>query len=335
MKASFAEPSESLQRIEHGSAPMSRQLSQEEIDSFFDSRSAAGASKTAVAFDFRKLDRLPKAQVAAIHLLHETFVRNLTSSLTAYLRTYLSANLISVEQLRYAEFLETLASPTCMVSLSMRPYSGHAVLEINPTVVFPIIDLLLGGKGKIKSSLSRELTDIEQDLLEGVLRIIASNLAETWKGMTKIEFKVDSIDTEPQLSQVMSQTEAVVAIGIEIRIGEYKGMMNLAIPSITLKSMDQLFEQQWKTRRERAQAKPEDGAIQVARRFRCDVVPALQGMKISAASLVALKPGDVVNSCIPVGNNSALLVNGSTHSTGHMIDRDGQALFCIDELQRI
>jgi hypothetical protein len=73
----------------------------------------------------------------------------------------------------------------------------------------------------------------------------------------------------------------------------------------------------------------------MARQFRCDVVPALRGMKISAASLVALKPGDVVNSCIPVGNNIALLVNGSVHSTGHMMDKDGQAMFCIDELQRM
>ena len=33
----------------------------------------------AVKFDFRRPDRIPKSQVRAIHLLHDTFVRNLVS----------------------------------------------------------------------------------------------------------------------------------------------------------------------------------------------------------------------------------------------------------------
>jgi flagellar motor switch protein FliM len=63
-------------------------------------------STPAVRFDFRRPDRIPKSQVRAIHLLHDTFVRNLVSSLSAYLRSYLAVNLVSVEQLSYAEFLD-------------------------------------------------------------------------------------------------------------------------------------------------------------------------------------------------------------------------------------
>ena len=36
-------------------------------------------------------------------------------------------NLVSVEQLSYAEFLEGLPSPTCLVSMGLRPYDGNAV----------------------------------------------------------------------------------------------------------------------------------------------------------------------------------------------------------------
>ncbi len=102
----------------------------------------------AVKFDFRRPDRIPKSQVRAIHLLHDTFVRNLVSSLSAYLRSYLTVNLVSVEQLSYAEFLDGLPSPTCMVSLGLSPYDGNGVLELNPSLVFPILEMLLGGTGK-------------------------------------------------------------------------------------------------------------------------------------------------------------------------------------------
>ena len=111
----------------------------------------AGA-KRAVPFDFRRPDRIAKSQLHAIHQLHDNFVRNLVSSLSAYLRSYLIINLVSVEQLSYSEFLECLPSPTCLASLGLKPYDGNAVLELNSSLIFPILEILLGGDGKLQFS---------------------------------------------------------------------------------------------------------------------------------------------------------------------------------------
>src|SRR5712692_6310854 len=131
-----------------GAQRLSRQLSQQEIDAVFQNINDRKREAPAVKFDFRRPDRIPKSQVRAIHLLHDTFVRNLVSSLSAYLRSYLTVNLVSVEQLSYAEFLEGLPSPTCIVSLRLKPYEGNAVLELNPSIIFPVLEMLLGGNGK-------------------------------------------------------------------------------------------------------------------------------------------------------------------------------------------
>ena len=108
-----------------------KQLSQQEIDAVFQNLQARKGAvenvKKAIPFDFRRPDRIAKSQLRAIHLLHDNFVRNLVSSLSAYLRSYLIVNLVSVEQLSYAEFLECLPSPTCIVSLGLKPYDGNAV----------------------------------------------------------------------------------------------------------------------------------------------------------------------------------------------------------------
>lgn len=87
---------------------MNRQLTQQEIDAVFENSGERKRESTAAKFDFRRPDRIPKSQVRAIHLLHDTFVRNVVSSLSAYLRSYLTVNLVSVEQLSYAEFLDGL-----------------------------------------------------------------------------------------------------------------------------------------------------------------------------------------------------------------------------------
>ena len=79
---------------------MTRQLSQQEIDAVFQNIQGRQTEKTgakrAALFDFRRPDRIAKSQLRAIHQLHDNFVRNLVSSLSAYLRSYLIVNLVSV-----------------------------------------------------------------------------------------------------------------------------------------------------------------------------------------------------------------------------------------------
>src|SRR5579863_149648 len=141
---------------------MSRVLSQDEIDRVFRNRKDQDETSTAkaVAYDFRRPDRIAKDQLRSIHLLHENFARNLASSLSGYLRAYVAVNLVSVEQLSFQEFTQILPSPTSLIALGMKPYDGNAVLEINPTLVFPILEMLLGGSGKTVK-IVREVTEIE------------------------------------------------------------------------------------------------------------------------------------------------------------------------------
>src|ERR1700736_4603321 len=125
-------------------------------------------SKRAQTYDFRRPDRIAKDQLRAIQLLHENFARSLASSLSAYLRAYVAVNLIAVEQLSFLEFSQCLPSPSCLVTLDMKPFEGAAVLEINPALVFPIIEMLLGGSTKSLLKVNREITEIEQSVLDGL-----------------------------------------------------------------------------------------------------------------------------------------------------------------------
>lgn len=289
---------------------MSRQLSQQEIDAFFQ-RGFAGQPSAAAKFDFRRPDRIPKSQVRAIHLLHDMFVRNLVSSLSAYLRSYLLVNLVSVEQLSYAEFLDGLPSPTCIVSLGLRPYEGSGVLELNPSLVFPILEMLLGGSGKHSASIQRDLTDIEQRLLDGLFRIILRDLRAAWQGVATIDFSIESMETEPQLMRTLARNEAVVAIGIEIRMGEMVGMMNIALPSIVIKMMRHKFDQQWSMRKRSATTSDQERVYRLLRNGSLTLEARLQGPTILVRDLLALEEGQLLALDYPVQRPVELLVNGA------------------------
>ena len=211
-------------------------------------RAQVAAARKAAAYDFRRPDRIAKDQLRAIHLLHDNFARNLASSLSGYLRAYVIVNLISVEQLSFAEFTQCLPSPTVLVTLGMKPFDGNAVMELNPSLVFPLLEMLLGGSGK-GAALSRETTEIEQSILDTLFRIILQDLSLAWQSVANIAFSVEGRETEPQLLQILSPNEAVVSIGLEIRVGDSTGLMNIGLPSIIVKMLRHKFDQQWSVRK--------------------------------------------------------------------------------------
>jgi len=313
---------------------LNRTLTQQEIDALFSS--AAGghsqdpASKKVTAFDFRRPDRIAKSQLRAIHQLHETFVHNLVSSLSAYLRTYLQVNLVSVEQLSCEEFLNGLSSPTCMLSLGLRPYDGYGLLELSPMLVFPILEVLLGGDGKSAATLKREITEIEQKLLDSLFRIILNDLKVAWQAVAPIEFTIHSVETEPQFLRVLAPNEAVVAVGIEIRIGDNVGMMNIAVPSIIAKMMRQKFDQQWSMRRTQSTEAEQDAMLERLQPSRLALDVRLQGARVLVEDLLRLVEGDVLTFDFPVDRPLDGLLNGRLRFRGRVVDKGRKRGFLLE-----
>ncbi len=81
----------------------------------------------------------------ALQTLHEGFGRNFAAGLSAMLRSMVEVKLTSVDQLTYSEFVFSLENPTCFNLLKADPLEGNLILDINPSILYPIIDRLLGG----------------------------------------------------------------------------------------------------------------------------------------------------------------------------------------------
>jgi flagellar motor switch protein FliM len=317
--------------------PLDRVLSQEEIDLVFRNlqarRQQADPALRAQPYDFRRPDRIAKDQLRAIHLLHDNFSRSLASSLSAYLRAYVVVNLISVEQLAFLEFTQCLPSPTCIVSLGMKPFDGEAVMELNPNIVFPILEMLLGGTGRSQTKVEREITEIERTILDGVLRIILHDLQEAWAPITPIQFAVGTHETEPQLLQMLSPSEAVVAVGIEIRIGEVAGMMNIGIPSIIIKMLRQKFDQQWSIRKSESSGRDQRRMAGLLGGSSLRLDARIQGPTLSLADLMRLQTGDVVAFDYPTHRPVDLVMNGKRQYLARVVMRERKR--CCEVLETV
>ena len=110
--------------------------------------SSDDSEKSLSLYDFRRPDRVSKDQMRTLQNLHEGFARQFSTTLTNFLRTFVEIELVSVDQLTYSEFVMSISNPSCIYVFKMEPLEGNAILEINPSLVFFIIDRLFGGQGR-------------------------------------------------------------------------------------------------------------------------------------------------------------------------------------------
>jgi flagellar motor switch protein FliM len=150
---------------------VSKILSQEEIDALLASAAVGRAPEPAaeapavstggnvVVYNFRRPDRVSKDQMRSMHLLHDRFALNVSTSLGAFLRAMTEVSIVSVEQFAYSEFLMSLPDPTAFYAIGLQPLDGQGALELNPAVAFTMVDRMLGGTGNTPGP-NRALTEI-------------------------------------------------------------------------------------------------------------------------------------------------------------------------------
>lgn len=280
-------------------------LSQSEIDNLLsaltsgevdaESISKAHAEKKVKTYDFRRPDKFSKDQLRAIQMIHDAFARQMTTSLSTMVRSMVSVEVASVDQMSYDEFVRSLVQPTVIAVLEMYPFNGNAVLEINPSIVFTIIDRMLGGKGE--SILKpRDLTDIEQTVVERVLMRILELMEESWSTVVDIRFRFESMESNPFFVQICPATDMVLLVTLKLEIAGVQGIMNLCIPYFVMEPMiDKLSSQHWFAstgRKDGTEARPI--LEKKIRKIKVPLALELGRVTLTVDDVLQLQPGQVI-----------------------------------------
>jgi flagellar motor switch protein FliM len=320
---------------------MDKILSQDEINALFSAMSSedlaaetatekAEAKQKVATYDFHRADRISQDQMRSLHLLHDYFGRNFSSSLSAYLRAFVDANLISVDQVSYSEFLKLLPDPTLFSSVGMRPMDNNLALELNPSLVFPMIDMLLGGPGNPPTG-ERNLTEIEMNIIEGVIKLAIRDLKDAWRPIMELEFFLEGTGTKPQMFQIVSPGETVVAVSMEIKVGDNAGMMNICIPSRMLKVIRNKFDQQWNVRRQKVAGSEAEKIMSLLRPATLGMSGEMQNSHLTVDDLLKVSVGDVIQLNHRVDDPVLLCVAGVPKFLGRIVARRGKKAFEVSK----
>ncbi len=295
-------------------------LSQSEIDDLLSALSTGVVSaeemkveqkqKKVKVYDFKRPDKFSKDQIRTLYMLHENFARLINTYLSAHLRTLVHIDVASVDQLTYEEFIRSLPNPSVIGVFQMKPLKGNALMELNPNIIFAIIDRLFGGPG-LPPAKPRALTDIEEAIVRRVINKTLEGFQEAWKQVVAIEPRLEVIETNPQFTQIVPPNDMVVIITLQTKIGQAEGFFNICLPYLVLEPiMSKLTTTFWVASSVAKQSLPEHiNAIQrKLERALIPVIIELGRATVSVRELLDLSVGDVLQLESKISQDLSIMV---------------------------
>lgn len=265
-----------------------------------------------IPYDFKRPERVGKEQMRSLQSLHEGFGRNFGAALSALLRSIVEVKLTSVDQLTYGEFIFSLENPTCFNLLRAEPLEGHLILDINPAILFPIIDRLLGGGKETGPVARRPLTEIELRLVSRITLLFLNELRHAWENVIPLNLRVERIESNPQLVQIVPPNEVVVLVSFELSLGEIRGMINLCIPFNSIERIaGKLSSNNWATYGRNG--KSAETIAQISRqidRSQVEVVATLARTTITTGDMIGLRVGDIITTDQDIRSPLEIAVQG-------------------------
>ena len=283
---------------------MGEVLSQNEIDNLLKALSSGELDveemkgteeKTVKNYDFARPAKFSKEHLRTLEIIFEHYGRLLSTNLPAYLRRPVQVEVMNSEAVTYSEFSNALSNPVLLGVVSLEPLEGNIVIEIASNIGFAMVDRLLGGAGNPLDK-PREFSEIELVILERMFNICVNLLREPWQNVMSIHPRLERIETNSQFAQIISPSEMIAIITINIKIGDVEGLMNICLPYIVLEPvMDKLNTKYWfSTMQDKDVNTYEDAIASLICKAQIPVKAVLGTSSISVNDFVNLSVGDII-----------------------------------------
>lgn len=233
---------------------MSEVLSQSEIDNLLAALSTGELDveqiqekdeKVVKDYDFKRPAKFSKEHLRTLEIIFEHYGRLLSTNLPVYLRKNTQVSVVSSETVTFSEFTNALGNPSILGIVNFAPLTGNIIIELSPNLGFAMIDRMLGGSGEPLDK-SRDFSEIELTIIERMMIVCMQLMREPWKNVIDINPMMERIETNPQFAQVISPSDMIAIVTLNVKIGETDGLMNICLPYFTLESiMDKLNTKYW------------------------------------------------------------------------------------------
>lgn len=270
-----------------------------------------GRTPTILPCNFRSAGRLSNESARTLTSLYEVMSRNLTNTLDVYLGTGLEVRFNSLEQLAMDEFKTKVLAGGYMLPCAISGTTNTVLLEMEDALMFTMIDLLLGGAGS-KLEAVRELTEIDEDIMEGVAALISEEAERVLQpvGCSLVPGRCVKPNAAHRLFPL---TEKVLRIRFDVSVAEMTGALFVAVPASIANNLVRAI------RTEQSSVTGGSGGAPLPtlrkRMLECQFAVAgeIPDLKVPVRRLAAIEEGSVLLLSAPVDSPGKLTLEGRSY----------------------
>lgn len=243
--------------------------------------------------NFPRSEALSQERLRSVRALHKTAAGGFGEAFSTLLRCPVEVDLAGIDQLPYEKFLDKLDRTSYFNLLRAEPLDDSLLLDVEPSILYPMIDRLLGGGREDEPPPRRPISDIELPLAARIVRLFIEQLSLAWRNVADLKLEVIQVESNPRLLRALSSDEMVVSVDFQATVGVQRGMMRLCIPCRAIRRLNAnglagpecTLPPVVRMSEEIAATEP-DSAVEVS--------VTLASTSITAAELSGLQVGDIV-----------------------------------------
>ena len=246
-------------------------------------------------YDFARPSKFSKEHLRTLEIIFEHYGRLLTTNLPVYLRKSVQVEVMNSEAVTYSEFSNALSNPVLLGIVNFAPLHGNIIIEMASNLGYAIVDRMLGGRGDALEK-TRDFSEIELLIIERILVICVNLLVEPWENVVEIHPHLERIETNSQYAQIISPSEMIAIITMNIKLGGVEGLMNICLPYITVEDViDKLNTRYWYANIQSHDETDYADAIEsIINKAQVPIKAVLGKSSISVMDFATLQPGDII-----------------------------------------
>ncbi len=317
-------------------------LSQEEIDALLhgvddgdvDTEEDEEDDGDARQYDFNSEDRIVRGRMPTLEMINERFARYLRISMFNMLRRSAEISVGGIQTLKFGEYIHTLFVPTSLNLIKMKPMRGTAILVIEPTLVFILVDNYFGGEGKFHAKIEgREFTPTEQRVIHIFMEICFKDLVKAWEPVMPIEFEFTSREVNPQFANIVSPTEVVVVSSLHVELEGGGGNVHVTMPYSMLEPIRELLDAGIQSDRSDVDERWSQALGDEIKSAEIEISATLTRTELTLQEVINLKEGDIIPIDMPE-TVSVYAEDIPAFKATHGVHNGHYAIKIVDKMER-
>ena len=166
-----------------------------------------------------------------LELINERFARYLRIGLFNFMHRSTDISVGPIRVQKYSEFIRNLVVPTNLNLVAAKPLRGTSLFVLDPNLVFLVVDNMFGGDGRFHTRVEgRDFTPTEQRIIQGLLGVVFTEYARSWKPVFDISFEYIRSEMNSQFANIATPSEIVISTTFSLEFGGTVADMHICFP---------------------------------------------------------------------------------------------------------